>query len=123
MDSTQIVILVLAVLFVGLRIKKYFASKSLHNYSSSEVKQMLKDKKDIILLDVRTTGERNSGHIKPSIHVPLHEISANADQLSKYKSRELICYCQSGSRSVSAAIKLSKMGFKASNMIGGYSSW
>ncbi len=123
MEPTQIIILIFAALFIGLKIKKHFAAKSLQNYSPSQVKQMLKDRKDIVLIDVRTAGERNFGFIKPSIHIPLHEISSKTDQLGKYKDREIICYCQSGSRSVSAAIKLSKMGFNASNMIGGYSSW
>jgi rhodanese-related sulfurtransferase len=122
LDSTQIFLLVIIALIVGLRIKKHFAMKSMNNYSVSEVKQLLKEN-NIVLLDVRTTGERNSGSIKPSIHIPLHEIASRIDELTKYKSREIICYCQSGSRSVSAAIKLKKLGFKASNMLGGYSSW
>jgi rhodanese-related sulfurtransferase len=95
----------------------------MNNYSASEVKQMLKSNSNIILLDVRTEQERKSGSIKPSIHIPLHEISLKADQLKKYQSKEIICYCQSGMRSVSAAIKLKKLGFNSSNMKGGYSTW
>jgi phage shock protein E len=122
MDTTQIILLVVIALIVGLRIKKHYAMKSMNNYSVSEVKQLLKET-SIVLLDVRTTGERNSGAIKPSIHIPLQEISGKTDLLRKYQTREIVCYCQSGSRSVSAAIKLKKLGFNAANMKGGYSSW
>jgi rhodanese-related sulfurtransferase len=95
----------------------------MNNYSASEVKQMLKSNSNIILLDVRTEQERKSGSIKPSIHIPLHEIDFKTDQLKKYQSSEIICYCQSGMRSVSAAIKLKKLGFNSSNMRGGYVTW
>lgn len=106
-----------------LSAKRYLDTRSISNYSASTVKQMLKENSSIILLDVRTAQERKKGSIKPSIHIPLHEISFEANQLKKYESREIICYCQSGIRSVSAVIKLKKMGFNASNMSGGFSGW
>ena len=93
------------------------------NYSSAEVKQLLKNNNSIVLLDVRTDGERKSGAIKPSIHIPLHEITLKTEQLKKYGSREIICYCQTGSRSVSAAVKLRKLGFNSANLTGGYLRW
>ena len=123
METYQIIILSFILLIIFLRIKKYYNTRSINNYSSSEVKQKLKDKENIILLDVRTEQERKSGSINPSIHIPLHEISFKTDQLKKHQSREIICYCQSGSRSVSAAIKLKKLGFDSSNMKGGYLTW
>jgi rhodanese-related sulfurtransferase len=44
-------------------------------------------------------------------------------ELEKYRSREIICYCASGSRSVNAALKLKKAGFKAGNLRGGIGKW
>lgn len=93
------------------------------NYSVAEVKHLLKGNTDIVLLDVRTDGERKAGAIKPSIHIPLHEINLKVDMLKKYRSREIICYCQTGSRSVSAVLKLQKLGFNSANMVGGYVNW
>ena len=122
METSQIVFYFILLLFILLQIKKYFAKKSLTNLSVAVVKQMLKNG-NVVLLDVRTTQERKTGSIKPSIHIPLHEISRQIDQLQKYKEKQIICYCQSGSRSVSAAIKLKKLGFNSANMMGGYSSW
>ena len=123
MQSYQIIIISFILLILFFKIRKYYNTRSINNYSASEVKQMLKSNSNIILLDVRTEQERKSGSIKPSIHIPLHEISLKADQLKKYQSKEIICYCQSGMRSVSAAIKLKKLGFNSSNMKGGYSTW
>jgi len=123
METTQIVLLVFVSLIVMLRVKKYFASRSMKNYNAAEVKQMMKENKNVVLLDVRTDGERKAGSIKPSIHIPLHEISTKADQLKKYESKEIICYCQTGSRSISAVSKLQKLGFNAANLSGGYIRW
>ncbi|MFO7445688.1 MAG: rhodanese-like domain-containing protein [Ignavibacteriaceae bacterium] len=123
METYQIVLLALAGLIILLRVKNKFAARSLNNYSADEVKQMIKENKNIILLDVRTERERKAGSIKGSAHVPLHEISLKTDQLKKYQSREIICYCQSGNRSVSAAVKLKKLGYNSANMVGGISGW
>lgn len=123
MDATQVLLLAFVILVVVLRVKKYLTTRSMKNYSSAEVKQLLKNNNSIVLLDVRTDGERKSGAIKPSIHIPLHEITLKTEQLKKYGSREIICYCQTGSRSVSAAVKLRKLGFNSANLTGGYLRW
>lgn len=123
METYQVILLAFILLILFFRIKKYLASRSLNHYSSGELRKMIKENSGIVLLDVRTEKERKSGSIKPSIHLPLHEISIKSDQLKKYQSREIVCYCQTGSRSVSAAIKLKKMGFDAANMKGGYITW
>lgn len=123
MEATQILLLAFVILVVVLRVKKYLTTRSMKNYSSAEVKQLLKNNNSIVLLDVRTDGERKSGAIKPSIHIPLHEITLKTEQLKKYGSREIICYCQTGSRSVSAAVKLRKLGFNSANLTGGYLLW
>lgn len=123
MEITQIIILAIVLLIVLLRVKKYLTTKSIKNYTPEEIKQLLKRNGSIVLLDVRTARERKSGSIKPSIHIPLHEISLKADDLKKYGTREIVCYCQTGSRSVSAAAKLKKLGFNSANLIGGYIRW
>lgn len=123
MDATQVLLLAFVILVVVLRVKKYLTTRSMKNYSSAEVKQLLKNNNSIVLLDVRTDGERKSGAIKPSIHIPLHEITLKTEQLKKYGSREIICYCQTGSRSVTAAVKLRKLGFNSANLTGGYLRW
>lgn len=78
---------------------------------------------EAMLLDVRTDGERRGGQISGSAHVPLHMLRRRADELKKYKTREIICYCQTGSRSLRAAAILRRGGFNASSMDGGIGEW
>lgn len=102
-------------------IRKQILVRGLKNYSPAEAKE--KAKAGSILLDVRTAGERSSSSIPHSIHIPLHEIGAKLKDLEKYRGKEIICYCATGSRSVNAAIKLKKAGFTAGNLKGGMASW
>ena len=123
MNSFEIIIIALFILVVFLKIKKYIQTRNIVNYTVKETAEKIKNNKNTILLDVRTDIERNRGHIKGSIHVPLHMLKTDTNTLNKYKNMEIICYCQSGSRSVSAVLLLNKLGFNAANMIGGYSRW
>lgn len=119
MTTGQIFLLIAAALIAGLYIKKFLTARSVKHYSPADVKEKMKNTRSSILLDVRTPAERNSGNIKNSIHIPLHELRSRKDELNKYKDKEIICYCRSGNRSVSAAALLRKSGFNAANMKGG----
>ena len=77
----------------------------------------------MVLLDVRTRGERAAQHIQGSLHIPLHQLEKRIDELQKHQNKEIICYCQTGSRSLSAAIRLKKHGFTVANLKGGIAEW
>jgi adenylyltransferase/sulfurtransferase len=98
-------------------------SKNTKHYDAGEVKNKIKNNHNIILLDVRTYAERNKHAIKGSIHIPLHELTGRVEELNKFKDKEIVCYCQSGNRSLSAAVKLKKRGFNSANLKGGISNW
>ncbi len=86
--------------------------------------EMIKNDKDIIVLDVRTEEEyKNDGHIKGSILIPLNELRNRINELKKYKDKKIIVYCRSGNRSVVASRLLSNLGFKVYNMNGGIIAW
>lgn len=121
MTIEQIVLYALLGLMAFFYIRKQILSKGLHHYSAAEVKQQIKS--GSILLDVRTSGERNSLSIPSSIHIPLNDISSRVKELEKHRGKEIICYCASGNRSVSAGIKLKKEGFTVGNLKGGIASW
>ena len=91
-------------------------------YSPKQVAGMLHDS-SVILLDVRSREERNHQHIEGSVHIPVHEIAQKLNSLEKYRGKEIICYCHSGSRSMAAASILTKHGFAAANMKGGMVEW
>lgn len=124
MEFSQIVLYVFIALLAAYMFIKFQRSRSVKNYSSSEVSSMIKNNlSGAILLDVRTPAERKSRSIKGSLHIPSYELSSRLTELNKFKEKEIICYCQSGSRSSSAAYLLSKKGFKSANMRGGMSAW
>lgn len=58
-----------------------------------------------VIVDVRTQGEFNSGHIKGSINIPLDEIKNKTAELKK-KDKVIITCCRSGNRSGMAASML-----------------
>ena len=63
-----------------------------------------------IILDVRTKGEYQSGHLKNSINIPVDKLQQNLKKLNKNKP--IITCCASGSRSASAKKLLESSGFE-----------
>ncbi len=77
------------------------------------------------LLDVRTAGEYQSGHLKNSLQADWNNQEQFVDRI-KYldKSKPLLVYCASGVRSGNAAKYLISIGFKtALNLEGGLNKW
>lgn len=70
----------------------------------------------VIILDVRTGAEREAFHLGGQ-HLPLAEL---ADRINEVNSAEqVICYCQSGARSLQAVELLSEKGIKSNSLKGG----
>ncbi len=87
----------------------------------SPVEAYEKAKAGAIILDVRTPMERQEGKIPGSLALPLDRLASEWEKLPRDK--EIICQCQSGSRSASAARFLAQKGFKVYNLVGGIESW
>ncbi len=81
--------------------------KNLFKSNSADLGQLIKEGAAII--DVRTTGEFASGHIKGSINIPLDQIGSQSEKLKKYK--QIIVCCRSGNRSGQAKRVLEAKGF------------
>ena len=62
------------------------------------------------IIDVRTKGEFQSGHIRGSVNVPLANLQEKISKLKKNKP--IITCCASGSRSASAKSILKSNGFE-----------
>jgi rhodanese-related sulfurtransferase len=81
----------------------------------------LNEKPKPLVLDVRESSEYAAGHIAGSTLIPLHQLSTRMSELPR--DREIICVCASGSRSGSAARKLTKNGYTVLNLSGGMYRW
>lgn len=77
----------------------------------SEVKKAIDDKKDIVLLDVRTPEEFAKGHLQGSFNIPVDVVSEKIEQLLPSKDKTIYVYCLSGSRSVMAVEAMLKKGY------------
>jgi rhodanese-related sulfurtransferase len=81
-----------------------------------------------VLLDVRTKEEFEGmadpdfGTLKNAINIPIDEIGGRLDELTKYKSRDIIVFCSHSHRSPQVSYLLTQKGFKnVTNMNGGMS--
>lgn len=71
-------------------------------------------KEGAIIVDVRSPGEFNSGHIKGSLNIPLDTIHGKVAELKK-KGRSVITCCRSGNRSGMAKTILDGAGITCYN--------
>ena len=53
---------------------------------------------NLILLDVRTVKEYQSGHIKNSINIPHVKLIQNINLLDQYRDQPVVIFCRSGKR-------------------------
>jgi rhodanese-related sulfurtransferase len=75
---------------------------------------------DLIVLDVRTKSEYDSGHIFGTTWIPVAELESRIGELATHKEHEIIVYCLSGGRSVTASNILDSNNFtKVYNMLEG----
>jgi rhodanese-related sulfurtransferase len=123
MQGSQIVLLIAGALIVIYIVRNILRARSVAQYSPAEVEAKMRNSLNIAWLDVRTKQERNAGFIKGSFHIPLHELRAKIGELEKYRGKEIICYCRSGSRSIKAASILNRKGFNAASLRGGMGDW
>ena len=122
MSPSQIIIYVFAALIIFTLLRKELNKRKVKHYNAEETNSKLKSR-SILLLDVRTDAERKARNIKGSIHIPLNQLRRRAEELRKYKDKEIVCYCRSGNRSLNAALILQRQGFNAANLSGGINHW
>lgn len=66
----------------------------------------------LILLDVRTIEEFNSGKIKNSINIPHDLLLSDPNLIAGYKNETVVVYCRSGKRAALVLDRLSDEGFR-----------
>ena len=92
--------------------------KKLFGGTSVDYAALVKEGAQII--DVRSTGEFASGHIKGSINIPLQVLGNNLSKIKKDKP--VITCCASGMRSASAKNMLLSKGYTSVYNGGGWTS-
>ena len=72
-----------------------------------------------LMIDVRTQGEWDSGHIDGATHIPLFIIADNIHNFTDSKDEKILLYCRSGNRSGKAKKILDNLGYTNTKSIGG----
>ena len=96
---------------------------SYSNITPEEAKKRLDNEKGIILLDVRTKEEYETGHIKDSKLMPVDTLKEESVKSLLDKEATIVVYCRSGNRSATAASILVEQGYKNVYNLGGISNW
>jgi rhodanese-related sulfurtransferase len=118
LDTASTILIGIIVLYLIIKLFGFLGRLGIKQLSAKEFEQ----KKGMMLLDIRSDKEYKQGHIPGAAHVPLSEIGERVKKLKKDK--ELVVYCQNGSRSIWAIKRLMGMGYKnLYNLKGGYNAW
>jgi len=77
-----------------------------------------------LVIDLRGKEAYDAGHIGDARHVPAADLEAQAESLKKWRDKNVITYCDSGTSGASGARTLMKLGFtKVFNLQGGLNAW
>lgn len=78
----------------------------------------------ILILDVRTPGEFEEGHIPGATHIDHRDIDARLHEIDSYKESAVVVYCLSGMRAAMVESTLIDAGFRqVFHLQGDWSSW
>ena len=120
--ETNWVMILMWFILLGMIINSFI--KSSYDISPQQAVQLMSHEGGSLVLDVREDSEYQTGHIKDSIHIPMGSLASRVGELEKYKTKNVILGCRSGSRSGRACSILKKHGFeKIYNLRGGVSAW
>ena len=124
--SAALLIALTAITFTACGVKEETAAQeqkpAYQKITAQEGKEMI-DGGDIILVDVRTKEEYDSGHIANAILIPNETISDKMPEELDNLDAKIIIYCRSGRRSAIAAKNLIKMGYTNIYDMGGIADW
>ena len=126
MDKQTQMIIVIAV--IGLAAAAYYfiqmgsGNSGYGNVDVAEARDLIGEKADLVILDVRTVSEFESGHLEGAINIPVEVLSSHLSGLNQ--NDELLVYCRTGNRSTTAVGILRENGYdRIYHMDGGIVAW
>ncbi len=105
-------------LIIAAVVAVIFMMKKSGQISAKDALKKLKN--GALVIDVRSPGEFNSGHLPVAINIPLDEIETALLKRVKDKNQVLLLHCASGMRSGMAKSKLKGMGYANAFNLGSY---
>ncbi len=94
------------------------------NIDLTKAKDLVANKKEVILLDVRTPEEIAGGKIANAVELDIKDPAFNEKLNQLDKTKQYMVYCYAGGRSATAMKMMKELGFKqVYNFDGGYKAW
>lgn len=92
------------------------------NVDVAEARDLIGEKSDLVILDVRTVSEYDGGHLDGAINIPVDDLSGRLSELNP--DDELLVYCRTGNRSTTAVGILRENGYdRIYHMDSGIVAW
>ncbi len=92
--------------------------------SQGELLKRIRSKHENLILDVRTPMEYAQGHIPGAVNIPYDRLGSRLAEISAHKNKDIVLYCGSGVRVVTAASTLQAAGFnKVLHLAGDMDGW
>ena len=103
------------------------AAENFRDVTVKEASLMIKDTgsvSPIVILDVRTKREFDSGHLNDAINIDINSAPFKEEISKLNKNKTYLVYCRSGKRSKRAQNIMKELRFhKSLNMLGGFIAW
>lgn len=94
------------------------------NINTDEFARLMQEKKDAIILDIRTDEEVAGGYIEGMMQIDFYDDSFKEKIAVLDRNKPVMVYCRSAGRSTQAMGMLSEMGFReVYNLQGGFEAW
>ena len=100
-------------IYIALALIFSLNSTSAELWTVSELKESIsKLDHELVLLDVRTQAEYDSGHILNAINISHEQILEDPELLAEYKDSQMVVFCRSGGRAGKVIQLLESIGFE-----------
>ena len=102
----------------------FVSEENYKNINVDLAKELIENRTELFILDVRTNSEFEEGHIASAYLIPHIEITDRKDELPDNFSQLILVYCKSGTRSAIANNTLVSLFYThIYNMAGGFTAW
>jgi len=104
----------------------HFAAKLAHETDPSDVQADLnKGVPGFVVVDCRGTESYARGHVPGAVSLPYRTMTAETVSRLIPKDRTVVTYCSSltCNASTKGALRLSELGYRVKEMVGGFESW
>ena len=103
---------------------KHYSNKLAFETDSWDLKAVLERHENVVVIDARSPEAYATGHIPGAVNIP-HRMMGSETTSSIEKSALVVVYCDGigCNASTKGALKMTKLGFKVKELIGGLDWW